>query len=132
MKLKICIGLILILLLASLAYAVEFTPQGNINLKNRYNITNVDWIFGSISAENVKDPATACSDGYYMQGFVDNLSTVTCTDSGMVGSTWITSQNAGNYSLDELAQVNITGGTNVFCIKWSGNTLIQSTIPGDC
>jgi len=57
MKVKnISIGLILIILLASLAYAVEFTPQGNINLKNRYNITNVDWIFGSISSENVQNP----------------------------------------------------------------------------
>jgi len=111
MKLKnISIGLILIILLASLAYAVEFTPQGNINLKNRYNITNVDWIFGSISAENVKDPAVPCNDGYYMKGFNDNLSDVTCVDSGMVGGTWTASQNASGKELYDLSLWNILNG----------------------
>ena len=110
MKLKtISIGILTILFLASLVYAVEFSPQGNINLKDRYNITGVNWIFGSISAENVKDPATACSSGYYMQGFTDNLSTVTCTDSGMVGSTWTTSQNASGYDLTDLGNLTTNG-----------------------
>jgi len=74
MKVKnISIGLILIILLASLAYAVEFTPQGNINLKNRYNITNVDWIFGSISSENVQNPPANPGTGYAISYFVSAI-----------------------------------------------------------
>jgi len=104
MKLKnISIGLILIILLASLAYAVEFTPQGNINLKNRYNITNADWIFGSISAENVKDPPTNPGTGYAISYFVSNFSTIVASFFNIDGDKFIGDFNAdGNsiYGLD--------------------------------
>jgi len=128
MKLKnISIGLIAILFLISFVYAVPFTPQGNLDMKYRYNITNVSWITGAFSilgnitlpdgywidadteSENVKNPPANPGTGYAISYFVDNLSTMVASFFNIDGDEWMGDFNGMLYNLFNVSNMTVEG-----------------------
>ena len=55
---KIGTAILVFILLVFLVSAIDWSPQGNINLKNRYNITN-------LAMDN-------CSSGYLVSGITQD------------------------------------------------------------
>lgn len=127
MKKAILTGFMIVLFLASLVYAVEFTPQGNINMKDRYNITNISWIEGAFSiagnitlsdgywidadteSENVKNPPANPGTGYAISYFVDNLSTMVASFFNIDGDEWMGDFNGMLYNLFNISNMTVEG-----------------------
>jgi len=89
--------LLVLTLFSGVASAVEWSPQGNITLKNRYYILN--------------DPIDNCPTGYLIQGKLDNGSW-NCTSGGAGDITGVTT--AGDY---------LTGG----CLTATCDLLVNGT-----
>jgi len=86
-----------LVMFAALALAVNYpmTPKADIDLQG-HQLLNAGNVTGNISWKSIDDWPPNCSAGYYVSGLDDS---VTCTDSGMVGSTWTDSQNASDKNL---------------------------------
>jgi len=56
------------LLVGSLVSAMDFTPKGNVNLQNRYNITNALSISGSVNSSDITNPLWVETAGDSMTG----------------------------------------------------------------
>jgi len=108
MNIKSWITFIVILAIVSIgAHAYTTSGFGNVVTKGLLNSSGT--FTGDINWTNLDEYPAACSAGYYASELGDAL---TCTDSGMVGSTWTDSQLAGGNELSDVSKLTINNTGN--------------------
>jgi len=115
---KLFMFIIGIMLLSVLVYSVDFTPQGNINLRGIYGIKNgTDLNTTTINTENL--------NVNYLNAIHVNMSSVNVTDLSLVNLN-VTTLSSETINVTVSAYHNITRYGSA-CVRYNGTALIMES-----
>lgn len=101
MKVKVMVFLaVFLIVLSAIVIAVEFSPQGNINMKNRYNLTNTT--MGNCSTGIVKG--------------LDASGAWVCQSESWInesGDSWSGNMNASGYNITSIDCITFISGGKI-------------------
>ena len=126
--------LLFILIFCSFAYAIPFTPQGNIDLKNYYNMTNLSYftsfiMLGNLDLNNYNiTNITAIDFSSLLQNLNVNNYDIYNVQNLNGSRLYVTLLNASNLTVERISTFRMLGNINMNLYDLFNATNLNSTI----